>query len=189
MRIEDVTTFVVGNPPPGHGGRYFILLELRTSDGVTGLGEVYVATFGPHLVARMIEDVCARHVLGRDPHAIERIWRAVYASGYASRPDPTLVGVLSGIEMACWDIIGKAVERPVHALLGGRVRERVRTYTYLYPEPGDAADVYTHPETAAERAAAYADLGFSAVKFDPAGRYAAFDPRQPSLVRSSRRMK
>ena len=53
------------------------------------------------------------------------------------RPDISLLGVLSGIEIALWDIVGKAVEKPVYALLGGRVRERLRSYTYLYPAPGE----------------------------------------------------
>ena len=91
------------------------------------------------------------------------------------------MGVVSGIEMACWDIVGKVVGRPVYELLGGRVHERLRAYTYLYTEPGDSVDVYTDPDLAAERAAAYAAQGFTALKFDPLGPYSAFDPRQPSL--------
>ena len=75
----------------------------------------------------MIEDVVARHVAGREPFHIEATWRDVYASGYAMRPDPTLMGVLSGIEMAMWDLAGKAVGKPAYELLGGRVRERLRT--------------------------------------------------------------
>ncbi len=62
MKITDVETFVVGNPPPHFGGRYFLFLKLKTDGGVEGLGEVYVATFSPHTVARMIEDVCALKV-------------------------------------------------------------------------------------------------------------------------------
>ena len=123
----------------------------------------------------------ARHVVGREPFHIEATWRDVYASGYAMRPDPTLVGVLSGIEMAMWDLAGKAVGKPAYELLGGRVRERLRSYSYLYAEAGDATDVYADPDLAARRAGEYADLGFTALKFDPAGPYASFDPRQPSL--------
>ena len=182
MKITGVRSFVVGNPTPGYGGRYFIFLKLETDGGLEGLGEAYVATVSPHIVARMIEDVVARHVVGREPFHIEATWRDVYGSGYALRPDPTLVGVLSGIEMAMWDIVGKAVGKPVHELLGGRVRERLRTYSYLYAEPGDPTDVYTDPDLAAERAAEYAALGFTAVKFDPAGAYTSFDPRQPALA-------
>jgi 2-dehydro-3-deoxyphosphogalactonate aldolase len=183
MKIVDAKTYVVGNPPPHYGGRYFIFLKLTTDSGVTGFGEVYAATFGPDTVARMIEDVCARHVLGADPFKIETLWRKVYGSGYTLRPDLSLVAVLSGIEMACWDIIGKELGKPVYELLGGRVHETLRSYTYLYPETDDPADtrVYDDPDTAAEQAAKYLAQGFTAVKFDPAGPYSVFDPRQPSL--------
>ena len=183
MKIVDAKTYVVGNPPPHHGGRYFIFLKLVTDSGIEGFGEVYAATFGPHVIARMIEDVCARHVLGADPFKIEALWRRVYGSGYTLRPDLSLLGVLSGIEMACWDIIGKEVDKPVYELLGGQVHARLRSYTYLYPETDDPNDtrVYDDPDAAAEMAVKYLAQGFTAVKFDPAGPYSAFDPRQPSL--------
>jgi 2-dehydro-3-deoxyphosphogalactonate aldolase len=181
MRIAGLKTFVVGNPPPHFGGRYFIFLKLVTDDGIEGVGEVYGATFGPHTMARMVEDVFARHVVGADPFRIEALWRNIYGRGYSLRPDISLLGVLSGIEMACWDLVGKAVGRPVYELLGGRVHERLRSYSYLYAEDGDGVNVYDDPELAAERAAEYVELGFTAVKFDPAGRYTTFDPRQPSL--------
>jgi len=181
MHITDVKTFVVGNPPPHFGGKYFIFLKLTTNGGVVGYGEVYAATFGPHTVARMIEDVCARHVIGADPFNIENLWRNVYASGYSARPDVSLVGVLSGIEMACWDIIGKETDKPVHMLLGGRVHEELRSYTYIYPQPGDQTDVYRDSDLAAERAADYVAQGFTAVKLDPVSDFSAFDPRQPTV--------
>jgi 2-dehydro-3-deoxyphosphogalactonate aldolase len=191
MKITDFRTWVVGNPPPHFGGRYFIFLKLIADNGIEGIGEVYAATFGPHTVARMIEDVCARHVIGADPHRIEALWRNVYGSGYTLRPDLSLVSVLSGIEMACWDIAGKALEKPVYELLGGRVHERLRTYTYIYPDAGAGEDdsIYADPDRSAARALEYVDRGFTAVKFDPAGAYSAFDPRQPSreaLDRSER---
>jgi len=181
MKITDLRTYVVGNPKPEAGGRYFVFLKLVTDDGIEGVGEVYASTFGPRTVQRMIDDVVERHLAGRDPFGIERLWRDVYGRGYTARPDLSLMAVLSGIEMACWDIIGKAVEKPVHALLGGRLHERLRTYTYLYAREGDATDVYTDPELAARRALEYVKLGFTALKFDPAGPYATLDPRQPSL--------
>lgn len=105
----------------------------------------------------------------------------VYSSGYTQRPDTSLIGILSGIEMACWDIVGKELGKPVYELLGGQVHERLRSYTYLYPKEGDQADVYRDPELAAARALEYVDAGFTAVKFDPVGPYTAFDPRQLSL--------
>ena len=181
MRLSDIQTFVVGNPPPHFGGRYFVFCKLACADGVQGVGEAYGVPFHPDLVARMLEDVFQRYLEGEDPHDVERIWRRVYSAGYSQRPDVTLMGVLSALEMACWDIIGKAAGQPVYKLLGGRVHERLRTYTYLYPRPGDRADVYLDADLAAERAAEYVAQGFTAVKFDPLGPYSAFDGRQPSL--------
>ena len=183
MKITDLKTFVVGNPPPHFGGRYFVFLKLTTDSGIEGIGEVYAATFGPHTIARMVEDVFARHVQGMDPFRIETLWRNVYSRGFSQRPDISLMGVLSALETACWDIVGKEVNKPIYELLGGRVHDRLRSYTYLYPQPGDKTDVYEDPDLAAERAVAYADQGFTAVKFDPAGRFSSFDPRQPSLER------
>src|SRR5258708_34333817 len=172
MKIKDLKTFVVGNPPPYFGGRYFIFLKLVTDNGIEGVGEVYAATFGPQTVIRMIEDVFAHHVLGSEPFRVEMLWRNVYGRGYSQRPDISLMGVLSGIEMACWDIVGKAVEKPVYELLGGKVHERLRSYTYLYPtaDEGHAYDdvaVYRDPHVAAGRGASCFSLGFTAAKFEP----------------------
>ncbi len=183
MKITDLKTFVVGNPPPGFGGRYFIFLKLITDTGIEGVGEVYSVPFHPHTVEAMVRDVFERRVLGRDPTHIETLWRQVYASGYTQRPDTSLMGILSAMEMACWDIIGKDLGRPVCDLLGGRVRDRLRTYTYLYPQGNDKADVYTDADAAAARALQMVDLGFTALKFDPVGPYTAFDPRQLSMER------
>ncbi len=184
MKIAGLKVFVVGNPPPGWGGRYFIFVKLTTDSGITGIGEVYGATFGPQVMEKAIADVYQRYVEGMDPFHIEALWRRVYGSGYTLRPDVTLMGVLSGIDIALWDIKGKALGKPVHALLGGQVHERLRSYTYLYPDlaAGQDDSLYHNAEQSAERAAQYAAQGFTAVKFDPAAPYSAFDPRQPSQV-------
>ena len=181
MKITDARTFVVANPPPHFGGLYWIFVKLITDSGVEGIGEVYSVPFHPKAVTPMIEDLCERCVLGENPFEIERLWRVAYSSGFSQRPDTSVMGILSGIETACWDILGKELNRPVHDLLGGRVHERLRAYTYLYPKPADRTDVYRDPELAAERAAEYVARGFTAVKFDPVGPYTAFDPRQLSL--------
>ena len=181
MKLVDIKTFVVGNPPPHFGGRYFVFVKLTTDGNVSGVGEAYCVPFAPHLVAQMIEDVFDRYVRGNDPHDIESMWRRVYSSGFTQHPDLTLMGVLSALEMACWDIVGKEAGQPVYKLLGGRVHERLRAYTYIYPRPGDESDVYHDPDLAAERAGEYLAQGFTALKFDPAGPYSAFDGRQLSL--------
>ena len=188
MKLTDCEVFVVGNPPPRKGGRYFIIVKLVTDDGITGVGEVYAASFGPHTVAAMIRDVFGRWFEGADPHRIEHLWRLTYGTGYSARPDPSLVGVLSGLEIACWDIVGKSAGKPVYNLLGGRCRETIRTYTYLYAGEGDtytspeAQRVYEDPDAAAERALHYVAMGFDALKFDPAGPYTVYDGHQPRMV-------
>jgi galactonate dehydratase len=181
MKLTGIQTFVVGNPPPHFGGRYFVFVKLTTDNGSTGLGEAYCVPFSPHLVAQLIEDMFARYLEGCDPHDIESMWRRIYSAGFTQHPDLTVMGVLSALEMACWDIIGKEAGQPVYKLLGGQVHESLRSYTYIYPRPGDTADVYHDPDLAAERAQLYLDMGFTALKFDPAGPYSAFDGRQLSL--------
>ena len=182
MKIVDVKTFVVGNPPPHYGGRYWVFVKLTADDGIEGFGEVYCVPFHPDTVAKMIEDVGERYVVGSDPFKIERLWRIVYSSGYGQHPDLALMGVLSGIETACWDIIGKELNQPIYNLLGGQIHEKIRSYTYIYARESDKTDAYTDPELAAERAAEYVKKGFTAIKFDPVGPYSAFDPRQLSLA-------
>lgn len=181
MKITDVRTFVVANPPPHYGGLYFIFVKLTTDGGVSGYGEVYSVPFHPRVVEQMIADVAERYVIGSDPTQIERLWRFLYSRGFTQRPDTSMLGILSAMEMACWDIIGKEAGKPIHALLGGRVHEKLRAYTYLYPEEWDRTNVYKDPVLAAERAAEYVRMGWTALKFDPVTPYSAFDPRQLSL--------
>jgi galactonate dehydratase len=183
MKIKELQVFIVGNPPPGWGGRYFTFVKLTTDNGITGIGECYGATFGPKAMTAMIEDTFHRYLEGISPFDTEAMWRKVYGSGYTLRPDASLMGVLSGLEIAIWDIKGKALGQPVYNLLGGRVHEKLRSYTYIYPDlaKGQTDAVYWNAEQSAERAAHYVSQGFTAVKFDPAAPYSAFDPRQPSL--------
>jgi len=183
MKITGLKVFIVGNPPPGWGGRYFTFVKLTTDTGISGIGECYCATFGPKAMTAMIEDSFGRYVEGMDPFRLEDLWRRVYGSGYTLRPDVSLMGVLSGLEIALWDIIGKALGKPVYDLLGGRVHDKLRSYTYIYPDLARDQDdsIYWNAEQSAERAAHYVKQGFTAIKFDPAAPYSAFDPRQPSL--------
>jgi 2-dehydro-3-deoxyphosphogalactonate aldolase len=181
MKLKDIKTFVVGNPPPGNGGRYFVFVKITTDGNVSGVGEAYCVPFEPHLVAKMCEDIFHRYMAGNDPHHIEKMWRRVYSAGFTQHPDLTLMGVMSALEMACWDIIGKEANQPVYNLLGGKVRDRLRSYTYIYARPGDKVNVYHDPDLSCERAAELVKQGFTAIKFDPAGPYTAFDGRQLSL--------
>jgi galactonate dehydratase len=182
MKLRDLDIIVVGTPPPGWGGRYWIFVKVTTDTGITGWGEVYAAAVGPVAMRAVIEDVFARHMLGEDPANVEKMFRRVYSSGFTQRPDPTVMGAFSGLEIACWDILGKALERPVYALMGGRINDRLRAYTYLYPlAHHDHATFWTDPDMQAESALAAVDQGFTAIKFDPAGPYTIHGGHQPSL--------
>ena len=192
MKIETVEPLVVSTPPPHRGGRHWVFVKLVTDDGIEGVGEVYKAPFHPLTVAKLIEDVGATYVVGADPFQIERLWRSVYyGEGYESHdhhqhPDHATMGVLSAIEMACWDIVGKALNQPVYNLLGGRYHDKLRSYTYLWPAPGDTSRRPTHtdPDAAAASALAHVAEGFTALKFDPLIDVMGWrDPREPPLDR------
>jgi galactonate dehydratase len=183
MKLKDLEIFVVGNRAPGWGGRYFIFTKLTTDTGLVGYGEVYAAAVGPKAMVAVIEDVFARHMRGENPENIELMFRRAYSSGFTQRPDPTVIGAFSGLEIACWDIVGKAAGRPVYALLGGLMNERIRSYTYIYPLPHhDPNAFWNSVEMTAEAAAYWAGLGFTALKFDPAGPYTIRGGHQPALT-------
>ena len=181
MKLKKIKTFVVGNPPPFFGGRYWIFVKLITDKDIIGYGEVYSVPFHPEVVSKMIEDVFERYVKNKDPFKIEKLWRTIYSSGYTQRPDISLMGIISGIEMACWDIIGKELNKPIYELLGGQVHKKLRSYTYLYPKKSDKVNIYEDANLAAERANEYIEKGFTAFKFDPVGSYSPLDPREISL--------
>ena len=85
---------------------------------------------GPTTMIHVIHDVFERHMQGQSPEDIELMFRRAYSSGFTQRPDLTVMGAFSGLEIACWDILGKDRDRPVWALLGGKMNERIRAYSY-----------------------------------------------------------
>jgi len=182
MKLDSLEIFTIAPPPPGWGGRYWLIVRVTTACGITGLGEVYAAGVGHHAMQAVIADVFGRHMQGENPENIELMSRRAQSSGFTQRPDPTTFGAFSGLEMACWDILGKALDRPVWALLGGRMNDRLRAYTYLYPEPHhDTVAFWTAPDMAAEAASVAAEDGYTAVKFDPAGPYTIRGGHMPAL--------
>ena len=182
MKLKDLDVLVTAPPAPGWGGRYWILVKLTTDDGVSGWGECYGASVGPEAMTAVVQDVFARHMLDESPESVERMFRRAYSSGFSQRPDPTVAGAFSGLEIACWDILGKARDRPAWALLGGLMNERIRAYTYLYPLPShDMDSFWTSPEMAAQAAADCVSRGYTAVKFDPAGPYTMRGGHMPAM--------
>jgi len=182
MKLADLEIFTVAPPNPGMGGRYWIFPKLTTACGITGYGECYASTVGPAAMQAVIADVFQRYFEGENPEDVERMFRRSYSSGFTQRPDPTVMGAFSGLEIACWDILGKSRDRPVWALMGGRMNERVRAYTYLYPLPHHDPDAFwISPDMAAEAALAKVDQGWTAIKFDPAGPYTMHGGHMPAM--------
>ena len=174
MQVEKLNTYIVATPKPHIGGMYWIFLSIETKCGILGIGEVYSASFHPEVVVKGISDVFERYLKGHDPHHVERFYRECYSSGFTQRPDLTMMGVLSGLEMACWDIIGKEANKPIYELIGGKVHEKLRSYTYLYPKDNNGELNYEDPELGAQSAIELMQQGFTAIKFDPAGPYSSY---------------
>ena len=183
MKLQDLDIIVTAPPAPGWGGRYWILVKVTTDTGVVGWGECYASSVGPEAMTPVIRDVFERYFLGENPENIERAFRRTYSSGFTQRPDLTVMGAFSGLEIACWDILGKERDRPVWALIGGMMNDRVRSYSYLYPLPHHSMqDFWISPEGAAESALDLLNRGYTAVKFDPAGPYTMRGGHQPAMT-------
>ena len=183
MKLKDLKIIVTCPPPPGWGGRYWILIKLTADNGIVGWGECYASSVGPNAMQTVIKDVFERYFLNESPAEVERMFRRTYSSGFTQRPDLTVMGAFSGLEIACWDILGKYYDCPTWQLLGGKVNERVRAYSYLYPlEHHDLNGFWTSPDMAAESAINLIEKGYTAVKFDPAGPYTMRGGHMPAMT-------
>lgn len=183
MKIIAVRPFTVKNPHPSRGGMYWYLVKLETDAGIDGWGEAYWHTYGPESFASSVEDVFQLLLLGQDPFQLETHFARFFNRHCKQHADLAKMGIFSGLEIACWDIIGKTLNRPVYDLLGGKYRERLRTYSYIYPaDPAEWHEpMWYDPAAAAARALAYVEQGFTAVKLDPVAYEQDAPPWQPSL--------
>jgi len=146
MKITRLTTFVV---PPR-----WLFLRIDTDQGICGWGEPIVEGRA-HTIAAAVDEL-SDYLVGKDPRHIEDLWSVMYRGGFY-RGGPVLMSAIAGIDQALWDIKGKHLGQPVHALLGGPVRERIRVYSWIGGDrPADTA-------RAAKDAVA---RGFTAVKMN-----------------------
>ena len=152
MKVARVETFLV---PPR-----WLFLRVETDDGLVGWGEPVVESRAEVVEAAV--HVLAEQLLGSDPLRIEDHWQVLTRGGFY-RGGPVLSSAVAGIDQALWDIAGKARGAPVHELLGGPVRDRVRVYAWV---GGD------EPAAAEEEACARVEAGFTAVKMNVSGRLA-----------------
>jgi len=156
MQIKAIKTAVV----VGYGD--WILLRIDTDEGISGLGECFPALGGSAGPTVAAIQVAARVLQGEDPRDINRLWLKLYEY-FLGRPGSMaglITTVLSGIEIALWDILGKSLGAPIYRLLGGRCRDRVRVYADC--GEGEGLD----PASYAEKARAAVAQGFTALKFN-----------------------
>ena len=146
-----------------------LFLEVETDEGITGLGERITGnTYSDRLgdlksQISLINEMASMYVIGENPFNIELIWDKMYGARHDFRhPSLQLTPVLSAIEIALWDIVGKAANQPIYNLLGGQYHEKLRAYAYM-PEGG----FRENPEKAGEIAQQLLDEGNTACKLDP----------------------
>ena len=173
MKITALKTFLV---PPR-----WLFLKVETDEGISGWGEPVLEGHAETLAAKIAE--LSEFLVGRDPRRIEDTWQMLYRNG-CYRGGPVLMSAISGVDMALWDILGQSLGQPVHALLGGKVRDKVRSYRWT---GGD------RPSDLIAGVKAIQAAGYNAVKFNVASElqivdtYAKIDGIVRMLYRSQER--
>ena len=150
MRIARVETFVLSNRRA--------LVRIESDTGVVGWGEPVLENWALTTVAAV--ERMSEHLLGRDPRRITQLWQVLSRGGFY-RGGPVLGSAVAGIDQALWDLTARALDVPVHELLGGACREEVRVYAHANAAPGRTGD----PELAARLVAE----GLTMLKVAPDG--------------------
>jgi galactonate dehydratase len=153
VKIERIETFLVAPR--------WLFCRVETDEGLVGWGEPVVE--GRAEVVRSAVEVLSEYLIGADPLRIEQHWQILTKGGFY-RGGPILSSAVAGLDQALWDIAGQAYGAPVHALLGGAVRDRVRVYSWI---GGD------EPDEIADAAAAQVAAGLTGIKMNASGRLSA----------------
>lgn len=156
MKIARIETFAIAPR--------WLFCRVETDDGLVGWGEPIVE--GRMATTRTAVEELAELIVGRDPRRIEDLWQVMTKAAFY-RGGAILASAVAGIDQALWDILGQSLGVPVHQLLGGHVRDRIRVYGWI---GGD------EPSAVADAARAQVEVGFTAVKMNAS---AAIAP-QPS---------
>lgn len=156
MRITDVETF----PVHPAAGKPLAFVRVSTDTGLHGWGEAYTQIDRVGAVVSLIDAIGA-HLDGWDPFRIRHFTYTAYTDVLAKRGSMEAFSAISALELALWDIVGKATDQPVHNLLGGRCRDRIRVYANGW------YDGLTDPVALAEGAVEVVAQGYTALKWDP----------------------
>ncbi len=156
MRITGLRTGVVGTP-----WRNLTFVELSTDEGLAGVGEARMLNHTDALLGYLAEAE-RTHIAGSDPFEIESLVHRMFRNDYA-RAGEIAMSAIAVVELACWDIVGQALGQPVHRLLGGAVRDRIRAYANgWYTVEREPAEFHAAARRVVER-------GYGALKLDPFG--------------------
>jgi galactonate dehydratase len=175
-KLSQVKPYIIETAPPHKGGVRWFFLKLETDDGLEGWGETAVLSCFYGLeksYEALVQDIFNTHLKGEEALDRERLYHKLYHKLTHLHPDYSTFGIISAFDTALWDIAGKHFNTPVYNLLGGKFRDRIRTYSYIYDDSDPSslratASAWTgNPERLGELAAEYVDRGFTGLKFDP----------------------
>ena len=155
MKISKLTPMVLGTP-----WRNLTFLKMETDEGLTGWSEV--RQIRPDALIGYVKQIEKRYVLGSDPFDIEALIRRGFVDDFLRMNDISAAG-LALVEMACWDIVGKALKQPVYRLLGGATRDKIKAYANGW------YTVERTPKAFEEAAKKVTARGYKALKVDPFG--------------------
>lgn len=158
LKVTEIKTYVLKTGQT--------LVEVFTDGGITGIGECSPMVHGS-VFAGLIDKAIRGYVVGQSPFDVEKIWRSAFFGRYKLGPMGVYLNALAGVDIALWDIMGKALGVPCYMLMGGKVRDKVPLYA-------SAMRHYRKPKEEAEHLARWVQRGFTAVKIHPYD-YWAFD--------------
>ncbi len=186
MKIKDVRSIILRAPlerPLGYSQAWITartahIVQVETDDGIVGLGEAFGGGGVAFANAAIVQHVLAPLLVGQDPLDVERLWHTMYNATRDHGQKGMPLQAISGVDVALWDVVGKALGQPLYKLLGGAFRDRIEPYGYgmLFREVDDLAADFER------EAAGIAAMGFRAVKMK-IGRSPAEDARLAAAVR------
>ena len=175
MKITGIKTHIFSSQHR-NAKRNWLIFRLTTDEGLEGIGEASMLSYEP-LVVDLLEEWVKVYLVGKDPMSHEVHWTRMFQDNLG-RGGRLFSTALSGIDIALWDLKGKALGRPIYELLGGPFTDRIRVYANgWYTNPGT-------PEQNGEEARHVVAMGYTAMKFDPFGQdnFFAISPEEGQLA-------
>ena len=174
MKITGIKTNIFSSRH-SNAKRNWLIVRIQTDEGIEGIGESSMLSSDP-IVESLIQEWSENYLVGKDPLAGQVHWTRLHQDNLG-RGGRLYSTVLSGIDIALWDLRGKILGVPVYQLLGGPFRNKLRVYANgWYTNPAS-------PDLIAEEAKKVVEMGYTAMKFDPFGKiaYTTISPEEAQL--------